>query len=48
MEYDCKNEGDLDLERAAVKMFVVLVLCGLWWVCKFPNKTCFDLDIPPS
>lgn len=42
-----KNKGDLDLKSCTVSVFVVSVVYGLWWACKFPNKTCFDLEIPP-
>lgn len=27
---------------------MVSVISGLWWACKFPNKTYFDLDVPPN
>lgn len=46
-EYECKNKGDLELESRTVSVFVVSVVRGLWRACKFPNKTSFDLEIPP-
>lgn len=38
----------LDFERAEVSVFVVSVESGLWWACKFPNKTYFILNVLPN